>query len=346
MIPGPSRRGPGRRIRLLRLARRLGLLGLLERLGRRAGLLVVNYHRVCEPHGTAFDRGVVDATAEDLSRQVSWLREHFRMATLEEAQDLVDRPAWLREPTALVTFDDGYRDNHDVAFPILRRAGVPAAFFLATAFVGTRLLPWWDRIAELARRCAGRTLSLGYPRPTQVRVEGDGEGAIRELLRLYKDPATAEPARLLSDLERAAGAPLREQSDERLFLDWTEAREMLAAGMSFGSHTHTHGLLARMSAAEQREELSRSRELIRRNLGIACTALAYPVGSPAAFSSATREALTATGYRTAFSYHGGTNLPQGIDRFDVQRIATDPELGMDGYRMRALLTSAWGLRWP
>ena len=47
--------------------------------------------------------------------------------------------------TLSITFDDGYLDNAAVAVPILRRLKLPATFFVASAFLGTNLVPSWDR---------------------------------------------------------------------------------------------------------------------------------------------------------------------------------------------------------
>lgn len=44
----------------------------------------------------------------------------------------------------VITFDDGYQDNYDVAKPILEKYELPATFFVATSFIGSSVTPWWD----------------------------------------------------------------------------------------------------------------------------------------------------------------------------------------------------------
>src|SRR5437867_6333889 len=44
-----------------------------------------------------------------------------------------------------ITFDDGYRDNYECAAPILQTMGLPATFFVATRFIGTDIVAWWDK---------------------------------------------------------------------------------------------------------------------------------------------------------------------------------------------------------
>ena len=42
-----------------------------------------------------------------------------------------------------LTFDDGYQDNHDIAYPMLRRLEVPFAVYVTTGFIDNRLPMWW-----------------------------------------------------------------------------------------------------------------------------------------------------------------------------------------------------------
>ena len=63
---------------------------------------------------------VISATPESFRTQVAWLHNRVRLMTLNELIDQVERGSPWREPVMLLTFDDGYRDNFDMAVPILR----------------------------------------------------------------------------------------------------------------------------------------------------------------------------------------------------------------------------------
>ena len=109
------------------LARAIGRLGGARAVGApvaawRPGLVVLTYHRIAEPGAEPFYDPVISATPESFRAQIEWLRSHARILTLDELVTWVDTGSSRREPVAVVTFDDGYRDNFDVAVPILRRA--------------------------------------------------------------------------------------------------------------------------------------------------------------------------------------------------------------------------------
>jgi peptidoglycan/xylan/chitin deacetylase (PgdA/CDA1 family) len=320
----------------------LGVTRMLEWLARRPCLLALNYHRVGDPGADGYDPALVEATAAEFDAQVGLLRKRFHMVDLAEAQDLAADPSRLRHTHVLITFDDGYRDNHDVALPILRSHGVRAAFFLATGFVGTHRVPWWDQVGFLLRQTRAASIQLAYPRTVSWDLAAvPRERVIREILRLYKHRDTADPERFLAGLEAACGVARPLEAAERLFMSWDEARALLNAGMGIGSHTHRHELLAKLSPEEQMEECRRSREIIREKLGITVDALAYPVGSRESFSDVTLRCLREAGYRTAFSYYGGVNVPPAVAPFDVARIPVDRS-SLPLYRLRVGLAAVTG----
>src|SRR5690606_9159232 len=108
------------------------------------GVLVLNYHRVGDSSRSRYDRALWSATAEGFDAQVAFLKAECDVIALDDIDDALQR---RRGRHVAITFDDGYLDNHDIAFPVLRHHGVPAAFFIATGFIDRRLLPWWDAIA-------------------------------------------------------------------------------------------------------------------------------------------------------------------------------------------------------
>jgi peptidoglycan/xylan/chitin deacetylase (PgdA/CDA1 family) len=297
-----------------------GVTRILENLPRRAVLMILNYHRVGNRGETPYDPGTFSCTAEEFERQIEYLKGHFQIATLQQTLSIAIGGAKLSDPTVLITFDDGYIDNFRVAFPILRKHRVPAAFFLPTAFVGTDRLPWWDVIAHIVKRSKNRTIPLHYPDVRTFDLDRDGvDGSIMQILRFYKQPAVKDPEQFVSGLELACRSARPSRSTERCFLNWDEAREMQATGMSFGSHTHTHEILSKMPIERQLDEVRQSKAILESELRKPTDTIAYPVGGLNSFSEETVRACRESGYRAAFSFYGGLNMPTTIQPFDVRR---------------------------
>ncbi|MGN6152514.1 MAG: polysaccharide deacetylase family protein [Lysobacteraceae bacterium] len=126
-----------------RLARALHRMGTLPLAGRLRGALcddvrILAYHRVLEtavPHDFRFDPDLVSASAEGFSEQLRIVRRRFSPMRFDELLERLDRGRRLPPRAVLITFDDGYDDNHRVAFPLLREAGLSAMFFVSTGHI-------------------------------------------------------------------------------------------------------------------------------------------------------------------------------------------------------------------
>jgi hypothetical protein len=87
---------------------------------RDRGVMVVTYHRVLGE-----DRRLSGISVEAFTAQMRWLREHCEPIAPADFVSRVGSPR-SRRPPVLVTFDDGYRDYHDLAHPVLKALGIPA----------------------------------------------------------------------------------------------------------------------------------------------------------------------------------------------------------------------------
>src|SRR5262249_43098979 len=136
-------------------------------------------------------------------------------------------------PAALVTFDDGYRDNFEVAVPILRERGVPATFFLPAAFLEAPRLPWWDQVAYVIKRTRVRRLVLergpdGGPPPLMIDLETrPRSAAIMVIIRAFLDATIADERRFLDQLAvRAEVDGVGDGPARSLFMSWDQVRQL------------------------------------------------------------------------------------------------------------------------
>lgn len=95
----------------------------------KARAVILCYHRIGEAD-------VLTTTPDNFQRDLEYLQKHFQCLSLPELCARLQSGA-LKQPTAVVTFDDGYRDNFTLAAPLLKAAQIPATFFVSTGFMGT-----------------------------------------------------------------------------------------------------------------------------------------------------------------------------------------------------------------
>lgn len=316
-----------------RLLAKSGALDLLwNNLG--PGLYIFNYHRVGDANSTDFDPNVFSCDATHFRAQVELVRSRFRVITIEETLRVLaaGRPT---EPLALITFDDGYRDNFATAFPILRELGVPATFFLPTDFIGTSKVQWWDEIAWLVRHTGVDEIAVSFT-PKPIRVQRDEIGmTIRRVLTAFKRaPSSGEQK--LAELRTALRATMPASVIEQLFMSWDEAREMRAGGMDIGSHSHSHRILAHLTLQEQESELRSSKAILERELGETVPSIAYPVGAHDSFTRDTERLAGEAGYQVGFSFINGINRTGSLPRFALRRIAVEENASPDTLKLTTL----------
>jgi len=326
------------------VSRYSGLTRLLSLLPQKPILMVLNYHRIGNPADTLYDHSVFSATADEFDAQLRFLKKLVHVATLEEAIEMAERPRTPGRPSVLLTFDDGYLDNYQLAFPVLSNNSLQATFFLPTSFIGTNRFPWWDTVAYIVKTGKRQSFSWGDP-PVRFDIATEGIfNALDRIYSIYKRTSEGDGPRLIRELEEACQSARPDQS-ERCFMNWDEAAEMLRGGMAIGSHTHNHAMLGKLPPEEQLCELVTSRRVLESRLGASIQTIAYPNGSPETFNPATYEAAREAGYRLAFSFYGGFNRLDNIERFNVRRLPVGPESVFSLFQLQATVGLLTGTRW-
>ncbi len=289
--------------------------------GAANGLYVLAYHRIGDRTATPYDPWVYTADQEQLERQIRYFQQRHRVVGLQEALEIASGRRRAGGRAILITFDDGYLDNYQAGLPVLKSLGVEAVFFLATSFMQGNTLAWWDRIAWLVKTADKRCFRLpmgGSVGDLDLTGVSDAD-AVMKVLDLYK-ACPAKDVPLMMEALESAPRPQAEPPIGQLFMGPDQARGLREAGMHIGSHTHGHQILARIDSYAQREELRLSRSILEQETGSTIDILAYPVGGPSDFTRTTQAIAKHSGYRAAFSCHGGINRSGRTDLYDIKRI--------------------------
>jgi peptidoglycan/xylan/chitin deacetylase (PgdA/CDA1 family) len=240
-----------------------------------------------------------------LECHLDWIARRFQVVSLDELRVRLEGRSRTALPIAAITFDDGYRDVYEHAFPLLMRKGLPATVFVATNYVGTDGVLPHDKLYLLLERASHRWssfsqqmsrvlrgLDLPLPVSTLVAAASSAQTALRTLLTSL---AEIDVQRIITALEidcgLAGGVPQGFRS-----MTWDMLADMRSAGMGVGSHTMSHSLLTNESAAKVIEETAGSQQVLTAKLGAPATCFAYPDGR---FDATAVRAVAAAGYRTA-----------------------------------------------
>ena len=297
-------------------------------------LRILTYHRIAgtaDPTGNA--PSLVSSTAQVFDRQMAHLAQHYNAVTPAEIIAAEAAQRELPPKAVLVTFDDAYRDFADVAWPIMKKHGIPATLFVPTAYPGQpERRFWWDRL-DSAFAASPRTqlpdtplgtLSLATPQLRRMSV------------RRLKDYLLLLPhAQTLAWVERVCDALGVDPASHAQVLAWDELRALARDGVSLGAHTRTHPALTRLPLEQARTEIQGAIVDLRREIGPTPAVFSYPFGI---HDDHTVELVRAAGFRLAVTcLRGQSKLPLS-EPLRLQRINMTQRTSGLLFRARLLYT--------
>jgi peptidoglycan/xylan/chitin deacetylase (PgdA/CDA1 family) len=288
------------------------LFNLLAPAGSHSRLSVLIFHRVHAKQDELFPD---ESHVLSFDQQLKWIRRWFNVLPLAEAVDGL-RAGNLPARPAVITFDDGYADNHDVALPILQRHGLTATFFIASAFLdGGRM--WNDTVIETLRRCKGPVLDMNYIGLGKYPVETleQRRAAINELIASLKYLEPSERQQQVNAIAEYAGVDLPGD----LMMTSSQVCNMALSGMTIGAHTVHHPILASLSDDQAETEMREGKRALEEIIGTPVPYFAYPNGKPGEDYMATHVRMAREiGFEAALSTAWGAAAP-GCDLFQIPR---------------------------
>lgn len=320
-----SRMGSGRswKNRAIQLADTTGLLRAGRGLWARS-LTVVNYHRIGDPHRSDFDsfKPNVSATPEDFDRQMDYLAKWFNVVSLNEVVEWLDGRKELPPHAALITFDDGYRDNFTTAYPSLRRHQFSALIFLTTEHIDTDRPFYWDLAAYCFYHTQKDSVSLPDGKILHWTHAEQREKTLKDWVESLKKLPQVEKDAWIDRLPEALGVSIPMGFFRGLMMNWEQVREMQKDGIEFGAHTMHHPILTRIPLEQVCKEVEGSKSKIEAETGKPVLGFAYPNGQSADLNPQIEKAVADTGIRAAFTLLNGPSPLSEVKRnpYAIRRI--------------------------
>lgn len=291
----------------------LWLVGFLRRKMKKGRVTILFYHRVLDDKQMKdYYRPAVAVSVSTFRKQMKVLQKRYKVISLKDAACLLRKKELLENNYMVVTFDDGYMDNYENAFPVLREYNLPATIFLTTDYINSNMLLWTDEVGMLLEEKWDVFLQTElFQTLKDAGISGDKVSLINEILSVLKkmdeDTRNAVIVRLKEDIGCS--------EITALMLTWGQAREMMTEGISFGGHTKSHRFLTTLRLSEKEAEIKESKDVIEQNLKEQVLSFAYPDGR---FDEECKDVVQKSGFHGACSTIRGDNVP-GCDLFALKR---------------------------
>jgi len=305
----------------------------------RATPKILMYHRFSEQPRP----GYVHRT--EFERQVEYLARHFNVMRMDQIFEAISRNPTGLKNTVAITVDDGYLDFYEVAFPVLRKAGLPATLFLTTRFVNGDIWLWPDKLRYILQHSEyvepmaipGLEIQTHTPLNSPLR-DRLWERIVSYLLIIDESikQAWLQSFTTRQEVELPATPPAGYRG-----VNWEQVREMTAANIEMGAHTRTHPSLGMLGEAQLPYEIAGAVNDIERHTGRRPVSFCYPNGKPIDYTEAVKAHVRQAGCKgavTAFYDRHIVDDPYEVRRFTASERQFQFEKSVNGVE---LLAARW-----
>ncbi|MGM9837769.1 MAG: polysaccharide deacetylase family protein [Paludibacteraceae bacterium] len=205
-----------------------------------------------------------------------------------------------QKPMVNISFDDGFKDIYQYAFPIFKKYAIPFTIYLTTDFPDGKANLWWIRLEQIIETHTQIVLSNGQSFACET-IEQKQSTYERICKQIYDSSSTPTEAFYVLLASYVVTAKWNSTS---YTLSWSELQEMLDSGLlTIGSHTITHPMLTKIDMANIQQELLDSKQRTEQMLPVRVRHFSYP---HSAMSAMVEKEVGKAGYLSATLGYGGT----------------------------------------
>lgn len=297
--------------------------------------LAVYYHIVSDARVPHVDNLYTFRNASQFSRDLDVLARCYRPLALPDFLASLKTGAALPKNSLLLTFDDGVRECHDVIAPILKRKGIPATFFLCSAFVDNRAWAFDFKKSVLADVLKRTQLKPGQELCLRRLLDGVGLRSldlVEAVLGIdYPRSSVLDPVAALLDYDLASYLKYA-----RPYLTSDQVRELLKEGHAIGAHSIDHPRYGDLPLDEQLRQTRESVRFVKDRFSLDYGVLAFPSSDANISRRFFREILDSVD--VCFGNHGLLDdcVPRCIQRTTMEKTRQSAE---------AILGTSYARRW-
>ena len=301
-------------------------------------LSLLAYHRVypMKYPDFPFYEDMISATPDEFNKQMAFVSKNFNVINFKILDQIISSGNKLPSNSLIVTFDDGYADNFEMALPVMNKYGITATIFVTINNVESQKTYWFEKIVYQMKKMTPRELSLNS-RKFKVDKYNRMEMAKSIIAFLMEVP---EPDRIvcIKELDMQTGIDVSSSDLEYAKpLTWEMIKNLDKAGIEIGSHTLTHPILSKMSDEDIINELSESKRILEDKIGKEVISISYPVGNKNCYDHRVLKFSECCGYRFGVSYKHSVERLNPSNTFEIPRVHVETDVSFPLFQANLLL---------
>lgn len=234
------------------------------------------YHLVSDQEVLHIKHLYIYKNVRQFKDDLDFILRSFKPLSLLDFLDYLKTGQELPDKAFLLTVDDGLRETYDVMAPILLQKGVPAIFFVSSAFVDNENMAYDHKaslIIDQLRRA--RSPSLGIKIIEIVNKKGisvdDIEGTVFGM--------GFDKSDVLDEIGYAASLDFRQYLKvNQPYLSSNHVTQLVRQGFAIGGHGIDHAMYSSLSLEQQIYQTRISMTFVRERFGLDYGAFAFPHG--------------------------------------------------------------------
>ena len=298
---------------------------LLRPIAQGAGVVLM-FHRIRPYQPKAFEPNrFLEVEPAFFEQVLKLLREDFDIISMDELPERLSQ-AKAKRPFATLTFDDGFRDNIEYAWPILKRHNAPFTIYVVRDYAQGRGHMWWRELEEIIDQADQLNISFeGEVFSLATKTIEQKQAAFKHLAQWVKSNPEPKVRRFLEQICKQAGLD-HDQLVQEECAGWDDLKALAKDPLvTIGAHSLSHPRLHSQQLDQVTNEIFESKKIIEEQMGRSIRHFAYPFGDKN--SAQTREFQLAqkAGYASAVTTHPGHLFQNHADH-----LTSLPRLSING----------------
>jgi peptidoglycan/xylan/chitin deacetylase (PgdA/CDA1 family) len=220
---------------------------------------ILTYHRVL-PDSIICQDSILNiaVSTTNFRKQIEYLKNNFSILPIHSFLRHINSES--KQFKLLITFDDGYKDNLDYAYPILKEFNVPAVIYVITKFINNKFYPWWIKLDYFIRN----NRSLKYK---------------KKKFKLFKN-IFLHGDQLTIDKQLSFFIKKKNKINDQIFLNHKEVKHLSEQKLiTIGSHSHSHYNFSKLKENQALNEFKISKSVLEKIIKKKIRHFSYPYGA-------------------------------------------------------------------
>ncbi len=302
---------------------KIGLLELIMSTRLRNKAIVLMYHRILtDGNEMALQPGMY-VSKDTFEKHVKYLKKRFDLISLTE---LVIRIRNKQDVSkcCIITFDDGWRDSYENAFPILKENGAAGTIFLTTGFMNSSRSLWFEEVSASfsanLRGCLKIVEDSSLFKNIGINSQERLTSIVDKVVSKMKSINPEEREEILTKLH---GLNASSKNGYTTMMEWDHAREMLDSKLiDFGAHTVNHVILDQVNTETAKIEILESIKEVKEQLNVEMKLFSYPNGT---FNNQIVSILKENDFDCAVTTQRGY-VDHGVELMQIPRISVHEDI--------------------